>query len=379
MQRAAGLLRAGLRRAVAPLPDAERGLLPGLVVGDTSRLDPGLREDFRTVGLTHLTAVSGTNVAIVTGAVLLLARRLGLGLRAGPVLAAVALAGFVVLARPSPSVLRAAVMGVVGLLALSSGNRTAAMPALAAAVVVLVLWDPDLAATPGFALSVLATGGLLVLAPGWRAALARRMPGWLADALAVPLQRRSPADRSSWRSRPRSGCCRCRRTCWPSRRWPRPRSTGVAAALLAPVSLPAAQAVAWLGWPPTAWLVLVGSHRRAAARCERRLAVRCPRGAAARRADRWRPCLPCGHRLGRRLVAAGTAGVAVATTAAGAGPSGVAAAATGSSSPATSARVTRWCWPRARGRRSSSTPVPTPRWSTVPVAARRATRCRSCC
>jgi competence protein ComEC len=61
IQRAAGYLRAGLREAVAPLPEAEQGLLPGLVVGDVSRLDPQLREDFRTTGLTHLTAVSGVN------------------------------------------------------------------------------------------------------------------------------------------------------------------------------------------------------------------------------------------------------------------------------------------------------------------------------
>ncbi len=63
VQRAAGHLRAGLRRAVDPLPAAERGLLPGLVVGDTSRLEEDLREDFRVVGLSHLTAVSGDNVA----------------------------------------------------------------------------------------------------------------------------------------------------------------------------------------------------------------------------------------------------------------------------------------------------------------------------
>jgi competence protein ComEC len=61
-QRGAGVLRAGLQRACGPLPDASGGLLPGLVVGDTSRLDPALAEDFRTTGLTHLTAVSGTNV-----------------------------------------------------------------------------------------------------------------------------------------------------------------------------------------------------------------------------------------------------------------------------------------------------------------------------
>jgi competence protein ComEC len=66
VHRVAGSLRAGLRAAVAPLPAAEQGLLPGLVVGDVSRLDPEVREDFRVVGLAHLTAVSGTNVAIVT-------------------------------------------------------------------------------------------------------------------------------------------------------------------------------------------------------------------------------------------------------------------------------------------------------------------------
>jgi competence protein ComEC len=64
VQRAAGHLRAGLRRAVDPLPAAEQGLLPGLVVGDTSQLDPAVREDFRTVGLTHLAAVSGDSVSV---------------------------------------------------------------------------------------------------------------------------------------------------------------------------------------------------------------------------------------------------------------------------------------------------------------------------
>ena len=255
VQRVAGHLREGLREAVAPLPDAERGLLPGLVVGDTSGLDPAVRDDFRVVGLTHLTAVSGTNVAIVTGAVLLLCRRLGLGLRSSPGLAAVALAGFVVLARPSPSVLRAAVMGLVGLLALSSGNRKAAMPALAAAVLVLVLVDPDLAATPGFALSVLATAGLLVLAPGWRAALARRLPGWLADALAVPAAAQVACGPVVVALSASLGLLSVPANLLAVPAVAPATVAGVLAALLAPVWLPAAQAAAWVGWLPTAWLV----------------------------------------------------------------------------------------------------------------------------
>ncbi|MFU8874803.1 ComEC/Rec2 family competence protein [Micromonospora sp. SL4-19] len=187
VQRAAGTLRAGLQRACEPLPDEQGGLLPGLVVGDTSRLPPAVEEDFRTTGMTHLNAVSGSNVAIVVGAVLLLARWARAGPRTAAVLCVLALVGFVILVRPSPSVVRAAAMGAIGLAALAAGRPRAALPALAAAVTVLVLLDPELAGDPGFTLSVCATGGLLLLAPGWRDALRRRgVPVGLAEALAVP-------------------------------------------------------------------------------------------------------------------------------------------------------------------------------------------------
>ncbi|MEU8191500.1 ComEC/Rec2 family competence protein, partial [Micromonospora carbonacea] len=186
-QRAAGVLRAGLQRVCEPLPDEQGGLLPGLVVGDTSRLLPAVEEDFRTTGMTHLNAVSGSNVAIVVGAVLLLARWSRAGPRVAAGLCVLALVGFVILVRPSPSVVRAATMGAIGLAALAAGRPRAALPALAAAVAALVLFDPDLAGDPGFALSVLATAGLLLLAPGWRDGLRRRgVPPGFAEALAVP-------------------------------------------------------------------------------------------------------------------------------------------------------------------------------------------------
>ncbi|PWU62458.1 competence protein ComEC, partial [Micromonospora globispora] len=187
LQRAAGTLRAGLQRACDPLPDEQGGLLPGLVVGDTSRLTPAVEEDFRATGMTHLNAVSGSNVAIVVGAVLLLARWARAGPRVAVALCGLALIGFVILVRPSPSVVRAATMGAIGLAALAAGRPRAALPALCAAITVLVIVDPELAGDPGFALSVLATAGLLLLAPGWRDALRRRgVPAGLAEALAVP-------------------------------------------------------------------------------------------------------------------------------------------------------------------------------------------------
>ncbi|GIH47409.1 competence protein ComEC [Microbispora rosea] len=186
LQRAAGVLRAGLRTASDVLPHDQRGLLPGLVVGDVSRLDEEVRLDLATAGLGHLTAVSGTNLAIVAGAVLVFGRLAGLPLALRAVVAVIAMIAFSVVARPSPSVLRALVMGTVAAVALGTGRTRDGVAALSATVLGLIVFDPGLARQWGFALSVFATGGILVLAPRWRDRLtARRMPRLLAEALAV--------------------------------------------------------------------------------------------------------------------------------------------------------------------------------------------------
>jgi len=99
---------------------------------------------------------------------------------------AAGIVGFVLLARTEPSVVRAAAMGTVALLAMGTDGRERGARALGAAVVALLLVDPGLASSVGFALSVVATAGILLLAPGWRDALARWLPRWLAEAIAVP-------------------------------------------------------------------------------------------------------------------------------------------------------------------------------------------------
>ncbi|WP_371927406.1 DNA internalization-related competence protein ComEC/Rec2 [Lentzea sp. HUAS12] len=178
--------RDGLRQASAVLDDEEAGLLPALVVGDTERMVPRIVEEFRTAGLAHLLAVSGANLAIICGAVYLLTRRLGP--RPAAAAAFVALVGFVVLAGPEPSVLRAAVMGAVALLALVVGRQRSAVPSLATAVLVLVLHDPALGGEPGFALSVVATAALVLVAPKWARALKKRgVPNGVAEAIVVPM------------------------------------------------------------------------------------------------------------------------------------------------------------------------------------------------
>ncbi len=89
---------------------------------------------FRTTGLTHIVAVSGANVAIVLGAALVIARRMRAGLRAQALVGVLTIVGFVIVARPQASVLRAAAMGLVAVLALATGRRRRALPALCAAV-----------------------------------------------------------------------------------------------------------------------------------------------------------------------------------------------------------------------------------------------------
>ncbi|MCC8927215.1 MULTISPECIES: ComEC/Rec2 family competence protein [Nocardiaceae] len=166
--RMASVVRESLLAAAADaLPPDQAGLLPGLVVGDVSALPESVEDDFRAAGLTHLTAVSGANFAIVLGAVLLATRWIGIGPYWTVAVCAVVLIAFVVIARPSPSVLRAAVMGGIGLLALVTGRRRQAVPALCTAVLALLAWWPQLAVDYGFALSVLATAGLVVVAPVW--------------------------------------------------------------------------------------------------------------------------------------------------------------------------------------------------------------------
>jgi competence protein ComEC len=258
VQRAAGALRAGLQRACTGLPPQPGGLLPGLVVGDVSRLDPGLHDDFQATGLTHLTAVSGANCAILVGMVLLAARWCRAGPRLTAALSAIALVGFVILARPSPSVLRAAAMGGLALIALATGRPRAAVPALAAGVVVLVVADPELAVDAGFALSVLATAGLMLLAPGWAAALrARGVPAGVAEAIAVPA-----AAQAACAPVIAAISASVSLTAIPANLLAAPAVApatilGVFAAVLSPIWGTGAAYTAWLASWPARWLVLI--------------------------------------------------------------------------------------------------------------------------
>ena len=187
LEEAARELRGRFVAAAAFLPPDARGLLPGMVTGDTSALDEGLNNAMKAVGMTHLTAVSGANCSLVLGALLLLCRRLRLPRLPAAAAALAGLALFVVLVGPDASVLRAALMGAIGVASLAGGRTGRGLSFLCLAVIGLLLFEPALGASFGFLLSVLATVGIILLGRriiGW---IPVAVPRWAAAAVAVPL------------------------------------------------------------------------------------------------------------------------------------------------------------------------------------------------
>ncbi|MFP5022262.1 ComEC/Rec2 family competence protein [Pseudonocardia phyllosphaerae] len=264
-QTGAGTLRDGLRGAsAATMEPAPAGLLPGLAIGDTRSQLPETEQDFRASGLAHLTAVSGANVAILTGAVLLLLRLFRADPRIAAAVALLALVGFVILARPSPSVLRAAVMGTVVLLALAAGRARSAVPALAGAVLVLLVVDPALAVDAGFALSVVATGALVLFAPGWAARLrARGIPPGPAEALVVPVAAALATAPIIAGLSGQIGLVTVVANLLAAPAVAPATVLGVLAAVLSPLSPDAAAVCTWLASPFVRWLVTVGDRAAA--------------------------------------------------------------------------------------------------------------------
>jgi competence protein ComEC len=144
------------------LPEPEAGLAAGILVGLRERVDRDLAKDFATAGASHVVAISGWNIAIVAGIVGALMR--GRPRRVVALVVGGTIAAYVVAAGASPSVVRAAVMAAVVLLARESGRAGRAPAALAWAATILLLVSPEMIEDAGFRLSVLATAGLLAWA-----------------------------------------------------------------------------------------------------------------------------------------------------------------------------------------------------------------------
>lgn len=178
-------MRTATAEAAESAPGEAPQLLPGMVLGDRSQQSEELTTAMQQAGLSHLTAVSGANCALVLGAVLAGLRLLRLPRWCSPPAAVVTLVAFVLLVHPEPSVIRAAVMGGIGALALFAGRGRAAFPLLCVCVITLLVVDPWFAMEPAFALSAAATAGIVLIGTPLQRLLETVMPRWAASVLAL--------------------------------------------------------------------------------------------------------------------------------------------------------------------------------------------------
>lgn len=250
-------VRAALARITSRLPGDGGELLPGLAIGDTSSVQGDLAADMKASSLTHLTAVSGANCAIVVGLVLwaagaaCLPRMIRLGV------AAMALAGFVVLVTPQGSVIRAAVMAAVALVALALGRAARGMPLLCVAAIVLLTVDPWLSRDYGFTLSALATAGLLLLAGPLARALGRVLPPRLSLLVAVPIAAQLACQPVILLLTPTLPVYGIAANLLAEPAAPLVTILGLVATAAAPVLPGVASAAAWLAWLPASWISAV--------------------------------------------------------------------------------------------------------------------------
>ncbi|WP_353809800.1 ComEC/Rec2 family competence protein [Agromyces sp. SYSU T00194] len=250
----AGTLGDEFAAAAEALPGDGGALVPGLAVGDTTAVGDDLDAAMKTSSLSHLTAVSGANCAIVTAAGLALASLAGLGGRTRLVVAGAALFAFVAIVTPEASVVRAATMAGVVLVALALGRGGGGVPALSVAVVGLLAVDPWYARDAGFALSVLATAGLLLLAPPIARRFARIMPVPLAEALALSVAAQLACQPVLTLLAPAVPVFGVAANLLAAPAAPVATVVGLLACLALPVLPGVAHALLWIAWLPATWI-----------------------------------------------------------------------------------------------------------------------------
>jgi competence protein ComEC len=250
-------LRNRLVEAARILPEPGNQLVAGLAVGDTSLLKPALDQDMKAVSLTHLVAVSGANCAIVVAGVVAVVAACGGGRWMRTLSATLALALFVTIVGPQPSVIRASVMAAILLVSVSFGQPSRGVPVLGVAVLCLLVVDPEWAVDVGFTLSVLATGALLLLAPPLARRLSEWMPHRLALLISIPLAAELVCQPVVGLLTPGLPVYGILANILTEPAAPVATVTGISAAVVLGLSPAVGSALLWLCWIPAQWIACV--------------------------------------------------------------------------------------------------------------------------
>ena len=244
--------------SLAPAGDgAARQVAVGLAFGGSGALDAAAVQAFRTSGLAHLLAVSGGNIALLVALVVLLAWLLGGTRRQGVVLAMLAVALYVAVVGPSPSVVRAGCAGIAGCIAWLTGRPRAAWRALGLALGVLLAWNPHAILDVGLQLSFAAVAAILLVVPRvQRWAAGTSVPEPIAIAAAVTSAATLATAPIAWWHFGRATVV----AALPANLLAAPAVPlsvwlGLATALLAPIAPAASAGLAWCAQWPAAWIL----------------------------------------------------------------------------------------------------------------------------
>ncbi|MFA4891275.1 MAG: ComEC/Rec2 family competence protein [Candidatus Gracilibacteria bacterium] len=139
-------------------------LVAGVLLGVRSGIPKDVSEDFKEIGLTHIVAISGYNITLV---IIVVSGLFGFLSRKRRIIAAIAfIVVFVILVGAGSAVVRASIMGILGLLAIYWGRRNDVAIAIVLSAVLMNLWNPKIIVYDvGFQLSFLATLGLVYVSP----------------------------------------------------------------------------------------------------------------------------------------------------------------------------------------------------------------------
>jgi competence protein ComEC len=255
----ANQLRHTFAAAAGQLPGGGGELLGGLAIGDISAVSDELDAAMKTSSLSHLTAVSGANCAIVVGLIMLLGARMGVNRALRIALSILVLLAFVIVVTPDPSVLRAALMATFVLLALGSGRPIRGMAVLSVAAISLLVFDPWLSRNFAFALSVFATAGLLLFAEPLAQFLGQWMPRWLSLVIAVPLAAQLACQPVLLLLQPSLPTYGVLANVLAAPAAPIATVVGLAACVALPVIPVLGTALIWIAWLPSAWVAAVAT------------------------------------------------------------------------------------------------------------------------
>ncbi|MEA1964857.1 MAG: ComEC/Rec2 family competence protein [Candidatus Aerophobetes bacterium] len=168
------------------LPQPYSAILKGIMLGDKESLPSEVREYFLRTGTGHILVVSGLHVGLILFILFLLFKSLGLSFKLASLISIPLLGYYALLTGLRAPVVRASLMGTVGLVCLLLDRDVPILVILSLAALIILIFNPLNLFTASFQLSFIAVGGIIYLTPHLEKKVSI-LPYYLRKSLAVSL------------------------------------------------------------------------------------------------------------------------------------------------------------------------------------------------